>query len=117
VLCSHRLEVLRHLIDHVILLEEGRVAWNGPLDAFLARCATSVIEVRATSDARARWLRSHGFTPGTGCWWAKTVPRADKAAELLRLVAELRGDVSDLLVRDVETVESGDGTTGGAGAR
>jgi ABC-type multidrug transport system ATPase subunit len=117
VLCSHRLEVLRHLIDHVILLEEGRVAWDGPLDAFLARCATSVIEVRAAFDARARWLRAHGFTPGTGYWWAKTVPRADKAAELLRLMAELQGDLSDLLVRDVETVESGDGPAGGAGAR
>jgi ABC-type multidrug transport system ATPase subunit len=117
VLCSHRLEVLRHLIDHVVLLEEGRVAWNGPLDAFLARCATSVIEVRATSDARARWLRAHGFTPGTGYWWAKTVPRADKATELLRLMAELQGGLGDLLVRDVETVESGDGTIEGAGAR
>jgi len=106
ILCSHRLELLRHLIDHVILLDEGRLAWHGPLDAFLARCATSVLEVRATSDGRARWLRENGFTQGTGCWWAKSVPRAEKAAELLRMVAELQGDLSDLLVRDVETVES-----------
>ena len=116
-LCSHRLEVLRHLIDHVILLEEGRVAWDGPLDTFLARCATSVLEVRATSDARARWLRAHGFAPGTGYWWAKTVARADKAEELLCLVAELQGDLTDLLVRDVETVKGDDWTTGGVGAR
>lgn len=116
VLCSHRLEVLRHLIDHVILLEEGRVAWNGPLDAFLARCATSVLEVRATSDARARQLQALGFSRATGYWWAKVVPRGRKAEELQRLVVELNGDLGDLLVRDVETVESGDGTTGGAGA-
>ena len=117
VLCSHRLEVLRHLIDHVILLDEGHVAWDGPLDTFLARCATSVLEVRATSDARARWLRAHGFAPGTGYWWAKTVPRADKAEELLCLVAELQGDLTDLLVRDVETVKGDDWTAGGVGAR
>src|SRR5262249_9872906 len=117
VLCSHRLEVLRHLIDHVILLEEGRVTWNGPLAAFLARSATSVLEVRATSDARERQLRALGFSRGTGSWWAKIVPRADKAEELERLVAELNGDLGDLLVRDVETVESGDSTTGGTGGR
>jgi ABC-type multidrug transport system ATPase subunit len=116
VLCSHRLEVLRHLIDHVVLLDEGRVAWHGPLDAFLARGATSLIEVRATSEARARWLLANGFTPGTGCWWAKSVPRAEKASELARLFAELHGDLSDLLVRDVETVESDGWAREGVGA-
>ena len=73
--------------------------------------------MRGTSDARAHWLRANGFTPGTGSWWAKTVARADKAAELLLLVAELQGDLSDLLVRDVETVESDGWTSGGTGAR
>jgi ABC-type multidrug transport system ATPase subunit len=116
VLCSHRLEVLRHLIDHVILLDDGRVIWNGPLDTYLARSSTSVVEVRARSDGRARWLRANGFTPGTGYWWAKTVRRADKSEELSHLVAELRGDLADLLVRDVETVDGDEWTTGGAGA-
>jgi ABC-2 type transport system ATP-binding protein len=115
-LCSHRLEVLRHLIDHVILLDDGRVIWNGPLDTYLARSATSVLEVRAPCDARARWLAANGFTPGTGCWWAKTVPRADKSEELSRLTAELRGDLADLLVRDVETIDSDEWTTGGGDA-
>jgi ABC-2 type transport system ATP-binding protein len=115
VLCSHRLEVLRHLIDHVILLDDGRVIWNGPLDDYLARSATSVLEVRATTEARARWLGANGFAPGTGYWWAKTVRRAEKSQELSRLVAELKGDLADLLVRDVETVDADEWMTGGAG--
>jgi ABC-2 type transport system ATP-binding protein len=36
VLCSHRLEELRHLADHVVALEEGRVAYDGPAAEFLA---------------------------------------------------------------------------------
>ena len=105
VLCSHRLEELQHLIDHVVLLDEGKVAWNGPLDAFLARRAASVLEVRATSEPRTGWLRDHGFAAGTGAWWRKTIERAAKAEALRQLVAELDGDLTDLLVRDVETVD------------
>jgi hypothetical protein len=45
------------------------------------------------------------------------VPRADKAEELLCLVAELQGDLTDLLVRDVETVKGDDWTAGGVSAR
>jgi hypothetical protein len=97
------------------LLDDGRVIWNGPLDEYLARSATSVVEVRATTDARARWLGANGFSPGTGYWWAKTVRRAEKSQELSRLVAELKGDLADLLVRDVETVDAEEWMTGGAG--
>lgn len=35
-LCSHRLEELRHLARHVIALDEGRITWDGPADLFLA---------------------------------------------------------------------------------
>ena len=104
-LCSHRLEELQHLIDHVVLLDDGRVAWMGSLDAFLARRATTVLEMRATSDAPVRWLRANGFVAGAGSWWRKTIPRADKAEELQRLTTQLRGDLADLLVRDVEQVD------------
>jgi Cu-processing system ATP-binding protein len=116
VLCSHRLEELQHLIDHVILLAEGRVAWSGTLDAFLARRASTVLELRATSEARTRWLRAHGFAPGTGAWWRKTMPRACKAEALAELLGELRGELTDLLVRDVETVDDAGGG-GGSHAR
>ena len=34
-LCSHRFEEIRHLADHVIALEDGRVTWDGPARDFL----------------------------------------------------------------------------------
>ena len=115
-LCSHRLEELQHLIDHVVLLDDGRVAWTGSLDAFLARRATTVLEVRATGDTRVRWLRANGFVSGTGAWWRKTIPRAEKAAELQRLTTQLRGELVDLLVRDVEHVDGAAPAPGDASA-
>lgn len=36
VLSSHRLEELRHLVDRVLVLREGRIAFDDRLDAFLA---------------------------------------------------------------------------------
>src|SRR5262249_38210011 len=44
VLCSHRLEEIRHLVEHVVLLEEGRVAFDGPAAGFLAGRPASVVE-------------------------------------------------------------------------
>lgn len=37
VLSSHRLEELRHLVDRVLVLDEGRVTFDDALDAFLQR--------------------------------------------------------------------------------
>ena len=35
VLCSHRVEELRQLAQHVVALEDGRVAYDGPADEYL----------------------------------------------------------------------------------
>lgn len=35
VLCSHRVEELRQLVDHVVAMEDGRVTFNGPTAEFL----------------------------------------------------------------------------------
>ncbi len=35
-LCSHRLEEVRQLVDHVLMLAEGRLVYDGPAARFLA---------------------------------------------------------------------------------
>ena len=46
VLCSHRLDELRTLVDHVVVLADGQLAWSGPADRYLAEHVAAVIEVR-----------------------------------------------------------------------
>lgn len=104
-LCSHRFEELQHLIDRVLALREGRLAYEGTLEDFLAQRGTSILEVRASHAERTRWLAAEGYQSSGAGWWSKRVARADKEAEIGRLARELKGDLGDLLVRDVETVE------------
>jgi len=48
-LCSHRLEELRQLVDHVVALEDGKVAFDGPARGFFGAPALSVIEGQRSS--------------------------------------------------------------------
>jgi ABC-2 type transport system ATP-binding protein len=101
-LCSHRLEELARLIDHVVLLEEGRIAWEGSAENFLDARAATVVEVR-TSDGAA--LAALGFTSGRDGWWSRGVPRGE-AADLTRAVmAELGDRIDDVVVRNLEAVD------------
>lgn len=109
ILCSHRLEEVRQLVDHVLLLEEGSIAWDGPAPDFLAASTTGTVEVRATGDAAARWLTARGFLRGAGDWWLRTVTLSEKLALLPEIARELGPVVQDLSVRDVEALEVGGG--------
>jgi len=51
VLCSHRLEEIRSLVDHVVLLEEGRVAFDGGAASFLAGRTPSIVELLSLEGA------------------------------------------------------------------
>lgn len=113
-LCSHRLEELQHLIDRVLVLEEGALVRRGPLAEFLERRATALFEARPATEAQAAWLREAGYARGAGGRWSRAVPRGEKEAEIARLSRELKGSLADLLVRDVETVAPASGPEGDA---
>ena len=105
VLCSHRLEEIRHLVDHVVLLEEGRVAFRGTADAFLAGRAASVVELLVEGGAGEPWLRDRGFTAGAGGWWARLATPAEKIQLLPAASRALGGALRDVVVRDVESLD------------
>ena len=104
ILCSHRLDELRALVDHVVVLAEGRVTHDGPATAYLAGRLAAVIELRYRGAAPA-WLVEHGFKPGLGGWWSRAVSPADKLALVPAALAALAGDVDDLVVRDADRLE------------
>ena len=44
-LCSHRLEEVRQLVDHVLVLAEGKSTFFGPVSDFLKQRGVSIVEV------------------------------------------------------------------------
>ncbi len=109
ILCSHRLEEMRHLIDHVVALADGSVRFQGAAAAFLSQRALSVITAQACNGAGA-WLRDRGFREGAPGWFERTVSHGEKLA----LLPELSGRLSashgllDLDVRDLDAVAASD---------
>lgn len=103
-LCSHRLEEIQHLVEHVIVLDNGRVVFDGAVDDFVQTRAVSLVEVATTNPRHRDWLRAHGFRPATGSAWVRSVTRAEKMALLGEIVAQFDGELDNLVLRDVETL-------------
>jgi len=107
VLCSHRLDEIRPLVDQVLLLEEGRVAWTGPAGEFLRRSAVATIEAWPADEGAADWLAARGFRRSAAGLWRITLAHDRKLKLVDALVRELGPRLANLAVRDLEGVETG----------
>jgi ABC-type multidrug transport system ATPase subunit len=112
ILCSHRLEEIRSLVDHVVALEEGRLVYDGDAAHYLAQRVGTVLELKVEADG-AGWLIGHGFAPGANGWWSRSVDRASKLELVPAALTALGDNVVDLVVRDVDLVELGTGARHG----
>ncbi len=104
VLCSHRLEEIRPLVDHVLFLEEGRLVYDGGAAAFLDACAGSVLEVWTHGEAAEGWLESHGFRRAPAGFWLRAATQAEKM-KLLAELAALGGALANVNARDLERLD------------
>jgi len=105
ILCSHRLEEIRTLVDQVMVLEEGRLAYFGPTEDYLDRMTLSTIDVQVPTGADDTALRRMGFEPGVAGWWSRSATRAEKLELVATLSQQMGGRVSNLLVRDADAVQ------------
>lgn len=105
VLCSHRLDEIRPLVGQVLQLHEGRVAYDGPADAFLARSGLAALDLWAEGAGAAEWLGRHGFRRGASGAWHRTVESAAKLPLLAEATAVLGPRLRNLNARDLETIE------------
>lgn len=105
-LCSHRLEEIRHMVSEVVALQDGRVAFHGPASRFLDERALSMVEVCIDAETHAPWLRERGFQLGGSGWWHRTVTQGEKLELLGRLTEGLGTALQNLVVRDLEAVEA-----------
>lgn len=106
ILCSHRLEEIRSLVDHVIALEEGAVVYDGPAADYLARRVGTVLELQYRGQDPS-WLCARGFTAGIDGWWSKSVDRDAKLQLVPAALEALGSGLADLSVREVDLVELG----------
>jgi ABC-2 type transport system ATP-binding protein len=102
-LCSHRLEELRHLAQHVVELADGKVVYDGPIEQLLGGRGMSIVEVCAAPE-HAAWLARRGFFGGAPGWWARTMARDEKLRAVPELIATLGDGLKDLVVRDLESI-------------
>jgi ABC-type multidrug transport system ATPase subunit len=100
-LCSHRLDELRQLVDEVVVLVDGRVARQAGAAEFLQHSDRSVIEVSAQPHAWA-WLAGRGFHRSAGGVWLRTASKLEQQSLLPELSRCIGDGVADLSVRPVE---------------
>jgi ABC-2 type transport system ATP-binding protein len=105
VLCSHRLEEIRPLVDRVLMLDEGRVAFAGPAEAFLDRVALATLEVWADGPEAEAWLAGRGFRRTSSGAWRRTVARAEKLKLLPELDRALGPRLRNVNARDLDGIE------------
>jgi ABC-type multidrug transport system ATPase subunit len=113
-LCSHRLDEVRPLVDHVLFLVEGQLAWAGSAEAFLGSCARSVLEVWAEGESASGWLRAHGFRPTPAGSWRLETTQGVKMKLLPELWTRCGGALRNVVVRDLERLELDGVEAGGA---
>ncbi len=104
-LCSHRLDELRTLVDHVVVLADGRLAWNGPADRYLAEHLTATVELRV-GDGDDAWLRANGFAPASAGWWRRPVDATSKLSVVPAAIAALGPRLRDLAIHDTEKLDA-----------
>jgi ABC-type multidrug transport system ATPase subunit len=105
ILCSHRLDEIRLLVDHVLRLEDGRVSYDGPASALLDRCALAAIEVWAEGAEAEAWLAAHGFRRTPSGAWHRTLPHSEKMKLLGAVSRELGLGLRNLSARDLEGID------------
>jgi len=117
ILCSHRLEEIRPLADHVLRLDDGRITYDGPADALLERRALAAIDVWADGDSAAAWLLARGFRRTPAGAWHRTLPHGEKLRVLAEITGQLGKSLRNLSAHDLEGIDLGGAAPEGTGDR
>ncbi len=105
ILASHRPDELRSLVDRIVLLRDGAVAYHGDARSFLSRGSRTVIELRCEDQESQSWLRGLGFRKVHPQQWMGIFSAEDKERVLSELGWQGRASIHDLSVFDAEHVE------------
>jgi ABC-2 type transport system ATP-binding protein len=96
VLCSHRVDEVRHMVDRVIELRDGRITRDASISALLGDLRSTRIEVKAASSCRT-FLLDRGFQSIADGRYSGTFHQDEKLeliADLMRLHGAAIEDLS-----------------------
>ncbi len=118
ILCSHRVAEVRHLVDRVIELRDGRIERDASLGELLSLARAFRVEVtlRDAAQASADFLRAEGFMKLEDRRFGALLTQAGKMSLVERLVRDHQDAVSDLSVYPLEELELGSAENAGANA-
>lgn len=107
ILCSHRLEEIRHLIDRIVALEDGAVKETGAVEDFMARQGRVAIELKLSGvdSPDSGWLESQDFERLSSGRYIGFFPRQEKMSKLSKLQEKLDADIEDLIVNDLQDLQ------------
>jgi ABC-type multidrug transport system ATPase subunit len=111
VLCSHRLEEVRHLVDRVVELKEGRLVRDAPLAELLTALRAFRVELtfrRAVEEeADVVGLAARGLTRAGPVRFVGVYEQVEKVPVVSGLVAAYGARLLDLSVLDAESLHEG----------
>ena len=104
VLCSHRIEEVRQLVDRVIQLEDGRVLRDASLDELLRDLRAFRVEatLRAGTTLADVFLRARGFTTSGARRLVAELAQDEKLDVVTRLLRDHGAEVEDVSVVPVD---------------
>lgn len=107
VLCSHRIEEVRHLVGRVLALEDGRVVSDGPVEQFVASLGRAAIEIRVSEPSAelAAWLQANKFRELSGHRYVAFIDWQRKLETVQQLMASWSNEIEDLIVNDVHELQ------------
>ncbi|MGA9526107.1 MAG: ABC transporter ATP-binding protein [Myxococcaceae bacterium] len=108
VLCSHRVDEVRHLVDRVVELKEGRVARDAPLSDLLTTLRAFRVELTfrepPTTESELASLVDRGFTEVMPGRFQGVFEQAEKVEVVGGVVSEFGDHLLDLSVLDAESL-------------
>ncbi|MBI2391336.1 MAG: ABC transporter ATP-binding protein [Deltaproteobacteria bacterium] len=106
VLCSHRVDEVRHLVDRVVELREGKLVRDASIAELLGELRSTRIEIKAPHPEAeggaplAAWLHDRGFVCITPGRWSGTFRQDEKLELVSDLMRRFEPQVADLSIFD-----------------
>jgi len=102
VLCSHRVDEVRHLVDRVIELREGKVVRDASITELLGDLRSTRIEIRANEQTPGllAWLHDRGFVAAAPGRFSGAFRQDEKLELISDLMRRFESSVSDLSIFD-----------------